>query len=105
MQRTLGPGPMVLQSLKGNVLELAISSRALKSNIPEKEPIWDIFKENLQLWLNAKYLESAHSELGMLFPYEYYRRKWEITLLQSPKNPKGTNYKQIHYNHHLDKKS
>ena len=97
---------MVLQSLKGSVPELAISSRALKSNIPEKEPIWDIFKENLQLWLNAKYLESAHSELGMLFPYEYYRRKWEITFCRVLRTQKElTNNKQIHYNHHLDKKS
>lgn len=97
---------MVLQSLKRSVLELAISPKALKSNVPEKAPLWDIFKENLQLWLKAEYLESAHSELGMLSPYEYYRRKWEIILLQIPKNPQElTNYKQIHYNHHLDKKS
>lgn len=71
---TLGPGPMALQSLKRSVLELAISSRALKNNIPEKAPFWDIFKENLQLWLKAKYLESAYSKLGILSPYDYKRK-------------------------------
>lgn len=55
-----------LSSLSREVfLNLPSHQEPLTAIIPGKEPLSDIFKEN-QLWLKAKYLESALSELGVL---------------------------------------
>ena len=77
---TVVPGPTALQSLKRSLLELAIS-RVPNSNYSWKGIPLGYFQRKPSSLAKGKILQSAHFELGVLLPYEYFRRECEITLV------------------------
>ena len=75
---TAVPGPTALQSLKRH-LELAIIG-VLNSNYSWKEISLGNFQRKPSSLAKNRILQSAHFELSMFLPYEYFRREREITL-------------------------